>query len=284
MKTILVPTDFSEQATNALYLATQIAKKSGAKILIVNVIEGIRNFSFNTMGESNAAMGEEAFLVRKLVEKVNERMAQLVSDSMFDGVEVATEVEMGSPYESISRVIAGHSADLVVMGTVGMSGLEEVLIGSNTEKVVRHAKCPVITLKKKVSLEDIQNIVFATNLDSDQTAVIERLKVMQEMTGAKLHLVKVNTPNHFHTQHQMEDEFENYLAKHKLSNTSTNIYNEITEEDGILRFAEDLGPCMIAIGTHGRTGLLHLLSGSIAEDLVNHADKPVWTMSMKHAK
>ena len=284
MKRILVPTDFSEQANNALHLATQIARKSDAKVLVINVIEGIRDFSFNTMGESESVIGEDVFLVKKLIDRVNERMADLVADNMFDGIEVGTQVDIGNPYESISRVIADHAADLLVMGTVGTSGLEEVLIGSNTEKVVRHAKCPVITVKSKVELTDIQNIVLATNLDEDQSKLIENLKDMQALTGATLNLVKVNTPNHFHTQRQMEQEFQDYIKKHELNNTNTSIYNEVTEEDGILYFAEDLGACMIAIGTHGRTGILHLLSGSIAEDLVNHADKPVWTFSMKHNK
>ena len=281
MKTILVPTDFSEHAKNALDLAAQIARKSGAKILVVNVIEGIRNFSFNTMGESESVMGEEAFIVRKLIDQVKERLGNLVQDDAYEGLEIATEVDMGSPYESISKVIGHHDADLLVMGTKGIGGLDEVLIGSNTEKVVRYAKCPVITVKQKVSLDEIKNIVFASNLLDEQSKLIEKLKVIQEITNATLHLVKVNTPNHFSTQRQMDKEFSKFIAKYELSNASTSIYNEATEEDGILYFAEDLGACMIAIGTHGRTGILHLLSGSIAEDLVNHATIPVWTLSMK---
>lgn len=284
MKTILVPTDFSEQADNALDLAAQIARKSGAKILVINVIEGIRNFSFNTIGESESIMGEEAFIVRKLIDQVKERLGNLVLNDAFEGLDISTEVEMGSPYESISKVIAQHDADLLVMGTKGVGGLDEVLIGSNTEKVVRYAKCPVMTVKEKVNLDQIRNIVFASNLQGEQTKLVERLKVIQEITNATLHLVKVNTPNHFSTQRQMQGEFSKFIAKHELSNTSTSIYNEATEEDGILYFAEDLGACMIAIGTNGRTGILHLLSGSIAEDLVNHATIPVWTLSMRHKK
>jgi nucleotide-binding universal stress UspA family protein len=59
------------------------------------------------------------------------------------------------------------------------------------------------------------------------------------------------------------------------------LYNAASEEDGILSYADDVKADLIAIGTHGRTGLLHLLSGSIAEDLVNHSQIPVWTLSLK---
>ncbi len=281
MKTILVPTDFSKQANNALDLAVQIARKSNANILVVNIIEGLRDFSFNTMGELENDMGEEVFIIKKLIDQVKIRLSQIVKDERYSDVKIETAVEMGNAFESISKVIADRQADLLVMGTKGTSGLEEVLIGSNTEKVVRYAKCPVITVKEEVSLDSIKNIVFASNLQDEQTALVKELKVIQEITGATLHLVKVNTPNHFSTQRQMMKEFARFIEKHDISNASTSIYNEATEEDGILYFAEDLGTCMIAMGTHGRTGILHLLSGSIAEDLVNHAQVPVWTLSQK---
>lgn len=284
MKTILVPTDFSEQANNALDLAVQIARKSDANILVVNVIEGLRDFSFNTMGELENDMGEEVFIIKKLIDQVKIRLSQIAKDERYSDVKIETAVEMGNAFESISKVIADRHADLLVMGTKGTSGLEEVLIGSNTEKVVRYAKCPVITVKEKVSLDSIKNIVFASNLQDEQTALVKKLKVIQEITDATLHLVKVNTPNHFSTQRQMMKEFARFIKKHEISNASTSIYNEATEEDGILYFAEDLGACMIAMGTHGRTGILHLLSGSIAEDLVNHAQVPVWTLSQKASR
>jgi nucleotide-binding universal stress UspA family protein len=59
------------------------------------------------------------------------------------------------------------------------------------------------------------------------------------------------------------------------------VYNSSSEEDGILEYAEDIDADMIAMATHGRTGFLHLLSGSIAEDVVNAAKRPVWTMKSK---
>ncbi|MHA7102033.1 nucleotide-binding universal stress UspA family protein [Roseivirga pacifica] len=281
MKTILVPTDFSTQADNALDMALQVAKINGSKILLINVIEGMRSFSFNTMGELEDSTGEEAYLVKKLVDQTKSNLDDALSNLDTDGVEIEAMVEIGSPYESIAHVITNHDADLVVMGTKGSGGVEEVLIGSNTEKVVRYAKCPVITIKDKVDLDKVKHIVFATSLMEDQPDIVERLKLARENFGVKLHLVKVNTPNNFHTERQLREEFQKYLEKHDLKDCETHVYNEASEEDGILYFAEDLGDCMIAIGTHGRTGLLHLLSGSIAEDLVNHSKVPVWTFSMK---
>ena len=281
MKTILVPIDFSEQSKYALNFAAQLARKGKLQIQAINIIEGPQNHTFNTMGEGFANESEDYFFLKQLLEKTKENMANLLGGKAFSGIDIAGSVEIGNPYQSISKAIADHKADLVVMGSKGASGIDEVLIGSNTEKVVRHAKCPVITIKSEVKLHEIQNIVLATNLREVQSRLIEELKKLQALTGAKLHLVKINTTNDFHTQRQMQDEFVRYINDHQLANVHTAIYNETSEEEGILAYAEDVNADMIAIGTHGRTGLLHLLSGSIAEDLVNHSQIPVWTLSRK---
>ena len=282
MKTILVPTDFSEQARHALSFAAQIARKGeGTKIIALHIIEGLGEHSFNTTGEVESGTGEEVIILNELNKRAHNAIRELISEKEFEGLDIEGQVEVGNPYKGISRELARCGADLVVMGSKGASGLDEVLIGSNTEKVVRYSKCPVITLKAPVDFEKIQNIVLATNLKEDQTKLVNELKKLQALTGATLHLVKVNTPNHFHTERHMKEEFRKFVDQHNLSDYTTNVYNEATEEDGILFFADDINACLIAIGTHGRTGLLHLLSGSIAEDLVNHSQIPVWTLSMK---
>lgn len=281
MKTILIPIDFSEQSKNALNFAAQIAKKSNLKIQALNIIEGPHNHTFNTMGDGLANESEDYFFLKQLLDKTKENMNALINSDAYAGVNIIGSVEVGNPYRGISKAIADHSADMVIMGSKGVSGIDEVLIGSNTEKVVRHAKCPVITIKSDVKLESIKNIVLATNLHEDQTRLFQELKKLQGVTGAQLHLVKVNTTNNFHSDRQMKDEFAKYLKDHKLENVTTAIYNDSSEEEGILSYSEDVNADMIALGTHGRTGLLHLLSGSIAEDLVNHSQIPVWTLSRK---
>jgi nucleotide-binding universal stress UspA family protein len=281
MKTILVPIDFSNQSKHALDLAVQIARKGNVKIEAINIIEGLQPSSFNTMGEGVTNYSEDEFFLRKLFEKTKENLQNLVEQKKFEGVSIRTSVEVGNPYQSISKAIADHKADLVVMGTKGISGIDEVLIGSNTERVVRYAKCPVITIKSAVDFSEMKNIVLATNLAGTQTELVTEIKKIQALTKAKIHVVKVNTPNYFHTQRQADKEFDKFIANHSLDNFDTVLYNETTEEDGILSYAEDVQADLIAIGTHGRTGILHLISGSIAEDLVNHSQIPVWTLSMK---
>lgn len=288
MKKILVPTDFSNQANFALDFAYQIAKKSEAEIILVNVVDypGLSTVwggGMNVIGGAEPPLDnlDESF-INNLLDRSKDEMKSMIKRINKDDVVIHQNVEVGNPYFVITEKIEQENINLVIMGSRGTSGLEEVLIGSNTEKVVRHSKCPVITIKKKRDFTEIKNIAFASNFKGDQSHVIEELFKLQEIFQAKLNLVKINTPNNFESNRSILKSLEEFVEKYKVKNYSLNIYNDFTEEDGITFFAEDINADMIALATHGRSGLMHLLSGSIAEDIVNHAKRPVWTCRLKN--
>ena len=276
MKTILVPTDFSKEAGYALDAAIDLAARAGAQVILLHVVEGFVPGSFATQGGGPDDISEELFM-RKLLEKGKNDLSKLVANRKLENINIISNVRVGNPFHHIARDILDNEADLVVMGSKGASGYEEVLIGSNTERVVRYSKCPVITIKKPVEFSQVTDIVFAANFIEAEDNVAAELITLQNLLGAKLHLVKVDTPGNFESSRTIKKRIHAFVQKHGLENYTMEIYNESTEEDGIIYFAEDIDADMIALATHGRTGLKHLLSGSIAEDVVNHAQRPVWT-------
>jgi nucleotide-binding universal stress UspA family protein len=187
----------------------------------------------------------------------------------------------GNPFVGISKEILDAKADIVIMGSKGSSGIEEVLIGSNTEKVVRNSSCPVLTIKSKVSPKDIHKVVFASDFNEVPGDVVARLKAAIATINADLHLVKINTPSIFENSRSSKEKMKAFVEDFEVEAASMEVYNSASEEDGILEYADDMNADMIAMATHGRTGFLHLLSGSIAEDVVNAAKRPVWTMKSK---
>jgi len=280
MKKILVPTDFSEQATNALNFGSELAKMSGAELILLHVIEHPAGSSFSASGEVHAADPTEHVFILKLIEKIEKDFEGIKSQSVFDDVNVSSLIKVGSPFNTVADLIKTDDIDLIVMGTKGATGLQEVLVGSNAEKVVRHANCPVITIKTKVDADAIKNIAFATNLSDGQESMIYNLMELQKILGATIHLVKINTPNNFQRDKHTRAQMQGFVKKYNLENYSLNIYNDAEEEDGIICFAEEKKVDMIAMATHGRTGIMHLLAGSIAEDIVNHSKRPVWTFKI----
>lgn len=280
MKKILVPYDFSEVAEHALDFACQIADKASCDIRLLNVIEHPTADSFRTMGIQDLDPMEQLY-IKKMIEKVKEKLQAAITNSNYADDKISYKIQLGNPFHNIIDEITEENVDLVVMGTEGAEGLNEFFVGSNAEKVVRKASCPVITVQNKCELEPINKIVFASDFIHTDADFITRLKDVQSMFSAQLCIVKVNTPASFTSTRHDTKQMEEFVANNGIENYSIDIYNYKNEEDGIRFYAEDIGADMIALGTHQRTGIGHFLAGSIAEMVVNHSSVPVWTAHLK---
>jgi len=283
MKKILVPTDFSKTSVTALEVAVEIAKKSGAEITLLHVVEEATPDSYNITGEwqTNEDWSDKLFTL-KLLEKAKGQLEKLVLDPRFSSVKVNGELRLGNPFHGMRTIITEHKVDLVVMGTQGKSKMEEMIIGTNTERVVRHSKCPVLSVHKKPAKVDFKNIVYATAMHKDEEVFTKIIKRTQQLYDSTIHLVRVNTPGDFQRDYVVREYMEKFAKKLGLKNYTINIFNDITEEEGIIYFAETIDADLIAMATHGRTGFAHVMAGSIAEDVVGHAKRPVLTFVVKH--
>jgi K+-sensing histidine kinase KdpD len=170
------------------------------------------------------------------------------------------------------------------MGTQGASGIDEIVVGSNTEKVIRHANCPVITLKEEVNLDQIKDIVFAIGYYDQNDYLANQLKEIQGLFKAKVHLVTINTPGNFLIERNVASALNKFIDQYQITDYTINSYSDISEEEGIVHFAEDQNADAIAMATHGRTGISHLLAGSLSEDMVNHSKLPVITFPLEAKK
>jgi nucleotide-binding universal stress UspA family protein len=279
MRNILVPTDFSQQAEYALDMAYHLAKKTGAEIYLMHVVEDTTLTSFNVTGEVTIPDVQDKIFIVKLIEKTRK---QLDEDARkYNDVTIHPKLRVGDPYHNIRDIIAEQNFDLVVMGTKGSSGLEEILVGSNAEKVVRYSKCPVLTLRDKAGSYDFKNIVYASGLLEAESPAINIIKEFQKVFDSTIHLVRINTPNNFERDSKSYAYMYEFIKKHKIENYTLQIFNDVSEEEGIIYFSEKVNADLIAMATHGRTGFSHLLAGSIAEDVVNHSNRPVLTHVVK---
>lgn len=283
MKKILVPTDFSTEAGYALEVAALIAKKTGAEIELLNVIDA----PYSAVGVGGEIMPAEISIdqkaIQKMADSIKTKLKNIADDKKYKGIKIKYKVDIDRINNRITEEIVNEKVDLLIMGSKGSSGIDEFLIGSNTEKVVRLAKCPVLVVKHKHIAFDIKNIVFASDFTNlkDMGVVVKKLQAFAAVFGSKIHFLRINTPTSFDNNRTIMKQMDEFSKKYKLTATSKNIYCDIMEEDGIVMFASEHKMDMIAIATHGRRGLAHVLSGSVAEDVVNHSIKPVLTLNMK---
>ena len=277
MKKILVPCDFSAPSVGAYRVALDIAQQSGGEIHLVNVIELPVLHDTVLM----PVLSFEEALLQELKEKAEKQFEKLKKKYAGGFEDAVLAVLYGNISVMLLQYIEEHDIDLVIMGSKGATGVREVLIGSNTEKVVRRSPVPVLTVKKYLPPSDIKSIVFPTSLQEDHPDLVAKIKALQKFFDATLHVVFINTPTNFTRDLVTTKRLNDFVKRYALRNVTTNIYNDPYEESGIINFAHSIDAGLIAMGTHGRKGLAHILSGSLTEDVVNHVDCPTWTYMIK---
>lgn len=288
IKNILVPTDFSPEANNALNVAIQIAKKCNASISLLHVIDvpTINHYdSLSVFGAGDIGMEDPevyTHYTKKLSEVVNTKIEKIILDN--PDVEIHKHIEFDSLQRHLADFVTKDDTDLIIIGSQGISGIDEVLIGSNTEKIIRHSKVPVLTIKKEENNFSPKKIVFASDFHKVNSEIITSLQLFQNIFDSTIHLVKVITPSNFEATPFSVNHLEDFAKEQGFKNYKVHTFNDFSEEEGIRAFAQFIDADMISLITHGRTGLQHILMGSIAEEVANHAIRPVLTFNKKKKK
>jgi nucleotide-binding universal stress UspA family protein len=138
---ILVPVDFSSHSAQALQMAIDLAKTFGAKLHLLHC------YSINVGAISPYGLVIPESFDRDIRDAAQRQLAQWCDKATAKKVEVEAEVSPVFPSEAIANTAERIGADLIVMGTRGLSGVKHVLLGSVAERTVRIAPCPVLTLK-----------------------------------------------------------------------------------------------------------------------------------------
>ena len=274
MKRILVPTDFSKHAEYALKVAAKIARKNNSEIILLHMLE------LPHQGNDAVNGGSAIPQIMLYKEKAIEKLEDLMDIDFLDGINVSEIIQFEKAFAGILSISKKNDVDLIVMGSHGVSGFEEMFIGSNTEKVVRTSEIPVLVIKNEVPTFEVKNMVFASDFSPEISKPFEKLLEFATLFGAHLNLVMINTPNSFKSTAIAEKIMSEFVEKYNLSNYSLNIYNDVNVEKGILNFAAKVHADLIGMCTHGRTGFSHFFNGSISEDLVNHTVRPVITFKI----
>jgi nucleotide-binding universal stress UspA family protein len=279
MKTIVVPTDFSSHSENALRTAASIAKHHSAKILVVHMA-GMKD-TFLTKEEAASAL--EAVFYIKLAEK---QFSEFLDKPYLKDISVSQAIIKHKNFSELNDVAAENDASLIVMSSHGSSGLEEILIGSNTEKVVRSSEIPVLVIKQHISDFKISVGVFASDFSIEAKTAYKKAKDFFAEFDAMMRLTYINTPGvNFKSSKEIDallyQFFDAVGDPDPMKRVAeVDIVSDYTVEEGIFTYSQLLDADIITIPTHGRKGIAHFLRGSISEDVANHSVLPVLTIKM----
>ena len=280
MKKILVPYDFSIPATSAFRTALDLAAKAGGTVHVLHVVE------LPVLHDSvlMPALSFEKELLRELRDKAVNRFEAVAKKYSAQKVKVVFHALFGSVQAKLDDYIRRYGIDQVIMGSHGASGMREFFLGSNAEKMIRHATIPVLIIKK-YEKKFVRNIVVPCSLDiAHQQVFLTNVKALQLFFHAKIYLVWINTPLMFTPDTISRERLHNLAASAGIKNFTINVFNHHNEEQGIVEFNKLVNGDLIALGTHGRKRMDHVLLGSLSEDIANHVSTWVWTSPLQKNK
>lgn len=264
IRTIVVPYDFSDCATDALRVAATISRATGACIDVVHVYEQMTDFHPEN---------------QKLREDIESRLDRLPELPFLEGIELKKFMLRQLGLTEMFKNDRIAAADLIVMGSHGATGLRGI-VGSNTQRIVRTAPMPVLVIKQHSEELRVDDLVFASNFSQADVEKFGAFRPVIDVWNPRIHLLKVNTPKSFERSEVSTKAIDAFLERHELSKYTATIYNDLSIEEGILNFSQSIDADMIAMATHGRTGFFHVVNGSLTEDIVNHTNFPVLSVKL----
>lgn len=272
MKNILVATDFSGCAINAMDMGLALAEYFDATIHYLTTMDDNRNgeaLGFSLLSNSSAEKG--------FVENVNILFENWKKEADVRKVKIKTTCTSGKLLPTMKDYVEDNHIDFVVMGSHGHNGVKGFFIGSNCQKVVRALHVPVFIVKDRPIKYEFKNVVFASNFkDEEKTSFQNFLNFIEKFEPDVIHLVAVNTLNSFvKSTEEMEKHLDEFVKECTLTECKKHIYPDLFVETGIRHFAEEVDADLIVISNHNRHPIKRIFSGSTVEALVQNSNLPV---------
>ena len=275
MYKILVPVDFSKKSEYAAKIAAKIGEEIDSEIYLLHLVE-LPSGIVDMGAGSNFSIPESMMYLRKVKEKILDLKASCFSDKQT----VKYSIKFQNPYEGIRDYVKKINADLIVMGAQGVSDFEEMIIGSNTEKVVRTSSVPVIVVKTDSKKFKFKKIVFASNYKEEDKVAFNDFLAFVKQFNSEIYLLKINTIGSFESSSATKQKINTFIEDFDLPKNTINIYNDLSVVKGITNFARDIDADLIALSTHGRSGLSSLFNSSISKSVSKNVLRPVVTFKI----
>jgi nucleotide-binding universal stress UspA family protein len=270
MKTIIVPTDFSPIATNAMNFAADMAVNINASLMLLHVYQvpvSMTDVPVVLVSAEELRKSSEAKL-----QEIKDALTHITSGK----IKVYTEARLGDVSDELEDVCKNIQPFAVIMGTRGTGGVERVLFGSTTLTAIRHLKWPVIVVPPgKEYGNGIKKIGFACDFDKVvESTPIQFIKSMVKEFGAELHVLNVD----YESRHFKPETPEESLMLHTLLedlNPNYHFINHVDIEDGINEFAEENNIDLLITIPKKHKLLDSLFKHSSTKQLVTQSHVPV---------
>jgi nucleotide-binding universal stress UspA family protein len=289
--TLLVPHDFSPHSDAALRRAVDLVKPGKGKLHLLHA------YAWPVRGVMPYDMAVPAGVWDAIREGTTERLEEIRAGVARQGVECTAEVSALLPVEAILTAQKELRADLIALGTRGLTGLKHAVLGSVAERTVRLAPCPVLTVKEGDPGGPPRRIVVATDFSPHGDHARDVAVDLARQFSADLHVVhafdiplalvtpyEVTVPDNLirEARDAARKRLDAAIDAVKATGVSASAHlAEVPAATAIVEVATETKADLIVIGTRGHTGLKHVLLGSVAERTLRLA--PCAVLAVKKA-
>ncbi len=282
---ILVPTDFSDLSMNAMRYAGHIARQTGAKLLLLHVME---SYEYNTI------LKDVINYNQVLQDAVDKKMAEIKEkhEELWN-VEGEVKIVEGKIHQKIKQVAQDEDVDLIVMGTHGATGITDLgrfVLGSNASRTVELTRIPVLTIPvlsiRGAQEPQIQKILLPLDVTKETTNKLDTTILLAKAFDAEIHAVSVSS---------FFEEFRTDIddLRRKLRNVTKKIVDEGVEcytkmlrhdsiADSVVEYSNDIDADLVVIMTKEEKDPDKAGLGATARQIINRSKVPVLSIHPKH--
>jgi len=266
---ILIPTDFSDVANNALQYAIELAKKNQAEIHVLYV----KNIPI--MDNSFPNNVYQTYMIE--VDEFTKKSFEDLTSNFLKNTEVKfkTHTAFGFIQDEIQDFSEKNEIDLIVLGTTGASGIQELLIGSNAASVAANSAIPVLIIPPTSNFEEIIHLVYATDYNEPEFPAVSRLAYFASLYDADVSIlhVKSDYDNFFDAEHNFFSRNKNAAEFKKWKIIKLPKDGSIIES--INTFITNNHSNMIVMAKHNRNFFDKLFHISLSKKMAYHTKIPL---------
>lgn len=268
MNTILCPTDFSTNAAKAIDYAVMLALKTESKLVLFHSYH-LPPRAPGVIRGRQQGIGDEAG------ESLEELKKVILEDEANKSLTIDTFARPGMAVDAILNAVEELKANMIVMGTQGVSSLDDILLGTITSGVIKKCNLPVMAIPSKAEFGGISNIMYASDMDEEEETAIKQLIKIGEQFSARIDIVHVLEDENDMTKSQIQKMEKLYHEKYNYKDMH---FRTVVNEDildGLNSFINENPVDVVAMQTEKRNFFEKLFVPSLTRQMAQYTEVPM---------
>ena len=274
MKTILFPTDFSENAVHASRYAGMLTKLFDANIVLLHAYHVPMVPAYNASFEMADPISETENVVK---EDMKAFAVEFMRSSNIPVERVTQQIEYGFAAEKTIEVAEEIKADMIVMGTEGASDVFDKWLGTHAQEVMKTAMCPVFIIPKNVPIDYPQRILYAADFKDDEINATQKVLDIAKPLGATCKIVHIHEEFELNIGHVVEETIKELEANFKDDDITVQQFHRDDTIEGLETYMKTYQPDVLAMAIHEKTFLESIFSSSKSQHFIQEAKIPMLT-------